>query len=200
MTRNFWVSALVGTTTLLAACATQDEPKVESVDQSSNVHLKGGAHAKPSFVDGGLTLAASGELAGLGDEDILVTLSATGNPTATCTNPAGATQPPGHNPASVTVTGSTAIPAEKIKNGNVAFSVTTEPPVSPIPDAPDCPNPQWTEAITGVSFTSAIITIMQPPPPPPPAPGTVVLTVSCTFSPATSNGAVTVSTVTCTSS
>jgi hypothetical protein len=55
------------------------------------------------------------------------------------------------------------------------FNVTTQPPVSPIPGAPDCPNPNWTETITDLAFTSATITVEQPP-------GMVVLTISCTFS------------------
>jgi hypothetical protein len=94
-----------------------------AVASAQNVHLKGGANAEPSFRDNGLTLTAAGELAGLGNGDVLVTLDATANPTATCTNPAGATQPPGQNPAEVDVTGSVAIPEDEIKNGNTPFSV-----------------------------------------------------------------------------
>lgn len=157
---------------------------------ASSVHFKGD-HAVPSFTDNGLTLTSFGTLSGLGTADVLVTLSATANPTATCTNPAGMTQPPGQNPAPVTVTGSEAIPASAIKNGNTPFSVTTAPPVTPIPGAPGCPNPMWTEAITDMSFTSAVVTVQQPV-------GTTVLTANCTFSPPTSNGPVPGSSVSCT--
>jgi hypothetical protein len=65
--------------------------------------------------------------------------------------------------------------------------------VATIPGAPDCANPNWTETITDLSFKSATITVEQPP-------GTVVLTVSCTFSGPTSNGAVSGGNVSCVSS
>jgi hypothetical protein len=177
--------------TLLVACATQDEPQVKSVDQDSSVHLKGGPNAEPSFRDLGLALRASGELAGLGNGDILVTLTASGDVTATCTNPSDKNQPPGQNPAPITVTGEEAIPDSKIKNGNVSFLVTTTVPNSTIAGAPDCPNSQWTETITDIAFTTAVITVEQPM-------DTTVLTVNCIFSPATSDEPVLGSTVTCT--
>jgi hypothetical protein len=161
---------------------------------ASSVHLKGGKNAKPTFTDGGLMLNAAGELSGLGNGDVLVTLTATANATATCTNPGtGAHQPPGQNPAPVTVSGGQSIPASEIKNGNTPFNVTTNPPVTPIPGAPGCPNARWTEDITDLSFTSATITVEQPA-------GTIVLTVSCTFSSPTSNGLVPSGNVSCTSS
>jgi hypothetical protein len=155
-----------------------------------SVHLKGGANSEPAFRDQGLLLNSAASLAGLGNGDVLVTLSATANATATCTNQGG-NQAPGQNPAPVSVSGSQSIPEEEIKNGNVAFDVTTESPVTPIPGAPDCPNPNWTEDITDLSFTSATITVEQG--------GAIVLTVSCTFAEPTTNGAVSRDSVSCTS-
>jgi len=162
---------------------------------ASNVHLKP-PNSSPAFTDLGLDLRATGTLAGLGNGDILVNLVAQANATATCSNPSGTThQPPGQNPAPVTVSGSQAIPDSEIKNGTVSFRVTTNPPVTPIAGAPGCPNSSWTEDITDLSFTSASITVQQGAGMPPP----VVLTVNCTFSSPTKDGPVPSSTVTCTS-
>jgi hypothetical protein len=149
---------------------------------ASSVHLKP-PNTPPTFNDQILRLNATGNLAGLGNGDVLIGLVAKANPTATCTNPAGATQPPGQNPAEVTVSGGEAIPASEIKNGTVSFNVTTEPPTTPIPGAPGCPNPNWTEDITDLAFTSASITVQHGAGMPVP----VVLTVNCTFTPPTNN-------------
>jgi hypothetical protein len=156
---------------------------------AQSVHLKGGAHAEPSFNDLGLALAATGALAGLGNGDVVVTLTARADVTSTCTNQGG-TAAPGQNPGPLTVTGSEAIPEGEIKNGTVGFAVTTNAPQTPIPGAPGCPNPNWTEDITDLAFTSATLTVQQPPP-------TVVLTVVCAFTPPTEDGPVPGTQVTC---
>ena len=154
---------------------------------ASSVHFK--AKGGPFYTDNGLTLTESGTLTGLGNGDVLVTLTASGNPTATCTNPSGQNKPPGQNPASVTLTGSQAIPDSQIKNGNVDFSVTTKPPESPIPGAPGCPGSNWTETITDVAFTSATFSVQQA--------GVTVLSGTCTFSSPTADGSVKSSNVSC---
>ncbi len=167
---------------------------------AGNAHLRNNVRPNPAFVDNGLTLTATAAYAGLGNFDTLQNLSATANPTAECVNPGtGEHRPAGQNPASATVTGSTAVPAGDIKNGNVTISTTTTAPVSPIPGAPDCPNPNWVENITGMAFTSATITLFQDSN----QNGTfeageLVLTVSCTFSTPTSNGSVPASGYSCT--
>jgi hypothetical protein len=187
MSKRGWRSKCMRFVSLAAALSLLAAPHADA----ASVHLKGGANSEPSFFDAGLQLAAEGALSGLGNEDLLVTLTATANVTATCTNPSGGNQPPGVNPAPITVTGSEAIPASAIMNGNVAFAVVTQTPVTTIPGAPGCPNLNWTETITDLAFTSATITVEQPV-------GTLVLTVTCAISEPTADGAVPGNNVSCT--
>jgi hypothetical protein len=159
-------------------------------------HLKG--KNPVAFTDNGLTLSASVSYAGLGNFDTLQVLTATGGTATTCTNNGG-NQAPGQNPAPVSLVGETPIPAGDIKNGNVTITTRTAAPVTPVPGSPGCPNPGWSEDINDVSFTSAMIQLFQDSN----ADGDfddageLVLTVNCTISPASSNGAVPAANVTC---
>jgi hypothetical protein len=155
----------------LAACSpdsttTAPRSATPGAPNLASVHLKGGASARPSFTDNGLTLTASGSLSGLGNGDVVIELLATANAVATCTNPGtGEHQPAGQNPAPVQISGSQSIPASEIKNGNLQFSVTTLVPASagPRPAARgECPNVKWTYQVTDLIFTSATINVYQP--------------------------------------
>ena len=122
------------------------------VASADSPHFKRGSPAALS--DDGLTFSQKASVSGLGNGDIVVTLTITNvQPTARCTNPAGQTKVPGQNPAPTDVSGSVAVPGSDIKNGNLTITVSTSEPTSPIPGAPDCPNTGWTESIIDMSLT-----------------------------------------------
>lgn len=123
---------------------------------AASPHYKKG----PTVVDNGLTATATGSLAGLGNGNVIITLdfpNATGS--TVCSNQGGK-QAPGQNPAlSVAVSGSQLI--TQVKNGNVSFVVSTDPPPNPTSAAAGCANNNWTAAFDNITFGAGTITVQQ---------------------------------------
>ena len=113
-------------------------------------------HAGPTFTDLGTTLNVTGNVSGLGNEDLTVVLDATGTGSVTCTNPGGNVAP-GQD---TTVNASGSQSDIEVKNGRTSFNVTTDEPPAPNP-AVACPNRKWTATITDVEFNSATLTFIQ---------------------------------------
>ena len=123
---------------------------------AASPHYKKG----PNVVDNGSTASATGTIAGLGNGNVLATLSfpnATG--TTTCTNPGGA-EAPGQNPATPAPVSGTASIGNP-KNGTLSFTVTTLPPADPTPQAAGCPNGKWSAEFNNITFGCGTLTIQQ---------------------------------------
>ena len=124
---------------------------------AANVHFKGGT---PTFTDQGFTLNTCFKLAGLGNQDITITVEAQGLATTICTNKGG-NAAPGQNKTPVAPTGQVTIPSTQIKNGNVSVCLATIAPPAPTAVEAGCPNNNWTTTLEDVEFSSATITVVQ---------------------------------------
>jgi hypothetical protein len=124
---------------------------------AASVHFKGG---NPTFTDKGTTLETCFSLAGLGNQDVTITVEAAGFADSTCTNKGGNVAP-GQNKTPVSPTAQVTIPSTQIKNGNLSVCLTTTPPPAPTAQEAGCPNNNWTASINDVDFTTAKITVVQ---------------------------------------
>ena len=117
---------------------------------------------KLSSVDFSLgSLIADGTLTGLGMDDVLVNLTASGIPVVICTNQGG-NQSPGQNPSKVSASGQQSLfgtdPVRK--NGKSPFGVETSELSSFLSGTQGgCPNDNWTATIDFVYWTDATISI-----------------------------------------
>jgi hypothetical protein len=108
-------------------------------------------HAGPTCTDQGLTLNCTGNVSGLGQEPLTVTISSPATATTTCTNPAGNVAPG----QTFTFIASGTQTVQVDKNGRATFNLTTP---TPTPPAGSCPNPKWTANVTDVTFGDVTLT------------------------------------------
>ena len=113
--------------------------------------------SKVSFTLG--SLIASGDLAGLGRDDVTVTLEASGVPVVSCANPNGS-KAPGQNPPKVSARGDQFLAHQTYtKNGSSPFFVETGAVEIKSAKAMGCPNNNWTATIDFVFWTNATLTL-----------------------------------------
>jgi hypothetical protein len=107
------------------------------------------------------SLIAEGTLTGLGKQDVVVQLDASGFPVVTCTNQGG-NQAPGQNPPKVSASGQQLLFGFDLtrKNGKSPFGVETNDP--PVLSAIEygCPNNNWTAQIDFIYWTNATIKVL----------------------------------------
>src|SRR5215218_4160842 len=107
------------------------------------------------------TVTATGSVAGLGNQNIDVILTAELSVEVLCRNPGGNIAP--GQTQQTTVTGEAT--DVKVENGRATFSVTTDAPTldpTLTPKQLGCPNNKWTPEIGAVTVVSATLQIIQP--------------------------------------
>jgi hypothetical protein len=150
MTRRVWlvVLATAGACGILASAA-----------MAAHFTKKG----EPACTDTGTTLVCTGELAGLGNEDLVIDLTSDAQATFLCGTPGNGNLAPGANKVPLQVGGSQTITGGAIKNGRAVFSVSApgEAPTATAEQA-GCPNGQWQVVrIVDIDFANVELTIAQ---------------------------------------
>jgi hypothetical protein len=144
---------------------------------AASPHYKKGG--QPVCTASGATVTCStGQVAGLGNFDVEVSISFTATQGQVCHNkgnPDNFVQ--GQNPAIGTGGGGVSIPASEIKNGTLTIPVITGTATltAGTADSAGCPNDNWTVTLEGpVTITGGTYTFESPP-------GTVIPKLSFTF-------------------
>ena len=151
--RRLGIGFLVLTLTLLTLLVGAVTASAESP------HFKKGGEPVCTISSGQATCSAS--LAGLGNQDVDLTLDVGGVATFNCVSPGGNASP-GQNKVPFSGTNVQTIPGSAIKNGNLSFSITSpnQPPTATAQQA-GCPNPNWTTSLASATVTSITLTIQQ---------------------------------------
>src|SRR6266571_5867258 len=138
-----------------------------SVAFASSPHFKKGGEPVCTFSGTtSIPVTCTGTLAGLGNEDLKLSLSVSGFALYQCQNGGGNTAPGQNKVLEGPATADTAIPASAIKNGNLTFTtnpatLTAAPTVSGA--TAGCPNNNWTGVNPVLTLTSITLDIFQPP-------------------------------------
>ena len=130
-----------------------------SLAVAANPHFKNGG--SPVCTISGGQATCTGSIAGLGNQDVVITENVQGVATFNCVSPGG-NAAPGQNKVPFQGSTTQVIPSNQIKNGNLTFSVTSpnNPPTATAQQA-GCPNPNWTTTLASATVTSITLTISQ---------------------------------------
>jgi hypothetical protein len=118
----------------------------------------------PTCTDTGSSLVCTGELAGLGNGDLVIAVTSDAEATFLCGAPGNANTAKGQNKIPFEAGGETTIDDDAIKNGRVRFSVFApeDPPDTPTPAEAGCPNKNWQVVGLGdIDFSLVELTITQ---------------------------------------
>ena len=125
---------------------------------AASVHWK--QNRVPTLRDNGLTATISGCLAGLGNEDVVITVTTTAQGIALCRNKGG-NEAPGQNKVPLRPATTQTFKATEIKNGSLCFSLRTPTPPNPTASEAGCPNDNWRAIFVDVIFRSFTVTVQQ---------------------------------------
>ena len=124
---------------------------------AANLHFVG----RPTATADGDTVVVSGKVAGLGNEDITVTVEVDGEVVVFCINPGG-NEPPGQNKEPFTAVESQTF-TPSAANGQFTFDIVVDlaDAIQAALDAHECPNPNWEKEAGDVTLDSATVTVTQ---------------------------------------
>ena len=152
---------------------------IPAVAQAANPHFR--RNGTPRCTDTGSELVCTGSLTGLGNQDLVLSLSADAFAEFFCGAPGNRRLAPGQNKVPFAASGDQTVPGSEIKNGNATFRVSApeEAPPTPTPEEAGCANPNWhvVPGANDIDFSNIRLTITQG-----------VLLFTCTYGPEVGEG------------
>ena len=153
--------------TALTAALVLTATTTTAVFAASPHYKRGGQPVCTIDAETGAATCSTGEVAGLGNEDVLIVVTVSGSAGTFCHNPGNTRIVPGQNPAEGSSTGTQLIDADEIKNGTLVIDPIDTDAVTftaPSPEEAGCPNPSWTVTVdTGNVEFSGFYSFQQPP-------------------------------------